>query len=335
MITENRVLLIASGEIIEQFSFEAIEYVTDMTQVKNVWKCNKTPIILREFYDNSIINVPTLNVPNELRDSNDFIIFCHGNGFECGELIKGQKFDTTKDDCFLCEIGNHNGSVTEFNRTTENLSDLIIYESDNFFVKIELGCMIPGMVMINPKEHHYSIARIPDDRYEEYYEVMKDIEILLKATFGNKPVIYFEHGSAPTGFSTHAKSIVHAHTHVAIGCPFEKKYLDAVQLKPISNIKSLYKSKYLTYQCGSTGQLLAVNDPKVYVQRQYPRQIIGLMNNIPNELTNWRVEPFTKNMVITFKALLKCLIEKQKELPDTILERTKGFVEGYPQRQDF
>lgn len=337
MITEKKVLLIADAGLLEQLvRFEALEVITDISEVQNVWSCNKTPVMMREFYaEYTSINIPVINVPNELRDMKDILDFCHGNGFECGEKIEGQKFDTRNDDCFLCRIGNHSESTLEFNKTAEKISDLIIYESENFFIKIELGCLIPGMIMVNPKQHCYSMARLPEELFNEYYEVMHDAEELLKATYGeDKEVIFFEHGSAPTGYSSHAKSIVHAHTHLAIGCEFPQKYLDAVQLKPIKDIRELYKSKYMSYQVGTKGELLAVNDPRIYVQRQYPRQVIGLLNGIPSELCNWRIEPFEENIKQTFDDLFFSL-NSGKVTNNRILERTNGFVEGYPMRKDF
>lgn len=335
MLTEKRVLLTAGASMTEELAaYEGLKVITDINEVHGVWSCNKTPVMMREFYTGAA-NVPVINVPDELRDLNDIRDFCYGNGFECGERIEGQKFDTRKDECFLCRIGNHSESVAEFNRTTAKVSDLIIYESEHFFIKIELGCLIPGMIMINPKLHCYSMARLPEELFEEYFEVMHDAEEILEATYGvDKPVIFFEHGSAPTGYSSHAKSIVHAHTHVAVGCEFPQKYLDAVQLQPVKNIKELYKSKYMSYQVGADGELLAVNDPEVYVQRQYPRQVIGLLRGIPNNLCNWRVEPFEENMKLTFDEILKCFNEGRVKNP-RIVERTAGFVEGYPMRDDF
>lgn len=337
MLTIKKVVLVSEASLLEQFVFEAIKVVEDLSEVEEVWKNNKTPMILREFYDADPLKdkYTKLNVPDELRDENDFIAFCHGNGFECGEICKGQKFDTTKDECFLCYIGKHPGTTTEFNINTPKFSDIIIYESENFFVKIELGCLIPGMVMINPKEHHYSMARLPEEQFEEYYEVMRDVEVILKGAYGaDLPVIFFEHGSAPTGFSSHAKSIVHAHTHVAIGCAFDKEYLDMVRLQPVEELNSLYKSKYMSYQCGTKGQLMAVSDPAVYVQRQFPRQVIAYMNDIPNELSNWRVEPFNANIRQTFNDIWMYLNEAN-DIPERIWERTKGFYEAIPLRTNW
>lgn len=324
MLTKKKVILVGTVKA----EFEAIVRLENEKQVESVWSCNKTPI-LKEY-----TGIYTKLVVPENLDAEEFIKFCHSNGIECGECVTHQKFDTRKEECFLCYIGEHkNYNMKKFNSITKIISDIIIYESENFFVKIELGCLIPGMVMINPKKHYYSAARIPAEEFDEYLEVMKDIEILLKATYGEKePVIFFEHGSAPTGFSSHAKSIVHAHTHVAIGCSFKKEYLEAVKMRPVKDIRECWAKKYMSYQEGTDGQLLVADDPEVYVQRQYPRQVIAEMAGIPNDLSNWRVEPFMKNIVKTYDDFCDTL-QKKENLPCRLIERTDGFVKGYLARK--
>ena len=176
----------------------------------------------------------------------------------------------------------------------QKINDMIIYESENFYIKIEYGCLKRGMVMICPKFHVLSVANIPDKYMEEYVQVMRDIEYLLKGIYGEAPVIFFEHGSASNGIATHKSSVVHAHTHVAWGVPFEKKYLDMVCLKPARDIRDFKDRKYMSYQEGTDGQLLVVADSQVYIQRQYPRQVIGDMLGIEPEQTGvmnllWRI----------------------------------------------
>jgi diadenosine tetraphosphate (Ap4A) HIT family hydrolase len=339
MITESNYLLVAREETLDDIRFEAIERITDESQILDVWRRNKTPLIV----ENGILpeidrKYPTLRVPEYIFGPEDFIAFCHRNKFECGEYVSGNKFDTSKDRCFLCDIANHmdiKGPLYLYNKTTKLQRDMIIYESEHFFVKIELGCLKKGFLMICPKEHVLSAARIPEENMQEYYQVMKDIEFLLKAVYGDDTVLFFEHGSAPDGISSHKRSIVHAHTHVVWGIKFDQKYLDMVCLKPVSNIKVSKDKKYFSYQEGTDGKLMLVNDPNVYVQRQYPRQVIGLMLGIENEKTNWRKEEFSDNMTKTFNDIYNFLKASQSFLSDRILKATDGFVKGYPLRSDF
>ena len=209
---------------------------------------------------------------------------------------------------------------------------MILFETEHFFVKIEYGCMKKGMLMICPKEHIMSSARIPKEQEAEYQQVKKDIEFLLKAVYGDGPVIFFEHGASPSGFTTHKRSIVHAHVHVAWGITIEQKYQDMVCLEEVK--ESLYNTKFFSYQEGTEGKLMAVWDPNVYVQRQYPRQVIGLELGIPNEETNWRKKAFMHNIKETLKDFYVYLKNNQNFLCDRISVATEGFVKGYPLRND-
>lgn len=341
MITEKKVVLVVESEsTMEDINYEAIEKINDISAVPKVWSRNKTPAILEKDIKDGIKSFPYVRVPQYIFGEEHFTTFCHRNGFECGELISGKKYDTSKERCFLCNIGAHigkNGKAINplyiFNQTTEEINDMILYESEHFFIKIEYGCMKKGMLMICPKEHILSAARIPKEHIEEYEQVKEDIEFLLKAVYGNEPVIFFEHGAAPSGFTSHERSIVHAHTHVAWGITFKQKYQDMVCLQEVK--ESLYDTKYFSYQEGTDGKLLAVWDSEVYVQRQYPRQVIGLELGIPNEKTNWRKEVFMDNIKETFQDFYVYLKKHQKFLCQRINEATEGFVKGYPLREDY
>lgn len=325
----------------KDIKYEAIEIITEASQVRDVWQCNKTPAILEKNAQEVMDSFPCIMAPDFDFGSEYFIAFCHRNGFECGERVTEKRFDTSKERCFLCAVGKHadkDGKTLNplfiYNQTTPEINDIIVYDSEHFFVKIEYGCMKKGMLMICPKEHVLSAARIPEAQMSEYEQVKRDVEFLLKAVYGDGPVIFFEHGASPTGFTSHERSIVHAHTHVAWGITLEQRYQDMVCLKQVENIKELYYKKYFSYQEGTEGRLFAVSDPAVYVQRQYPRQVIGLELGIPNELTNWRKEAFMDNIKETFKDFYVYLRTNREFLCERIAIATEGFVEGYPMRND-
>lgn len=335
MITKKKVVLVLRNErIIDMIRFEAIEVITREEEIEKVWKNNKTPLFLASNVTPKIKRkYEILEVPAPYIDAENFIAYMHFHGVECGEYMNKEKYDTSKEDCFLCNIANYGAysSAAVFNRRCLDVKrdhDIIIYDTTNFFVKIELGCIKPGMVMINPKKHILSAAQIPGELVEEYESIKRDIEFLLKGAFGDKPIIFFEHGSAPDGMSSHQRSIVHAHTHVAWDAQFPQKYLDMVCLEP-TDIKSLSTCKYLSYQEGTTGTFFAVADSNVYVQRQYPRQVIAEIEGVPNEKSNWRVEPFTENMNETFLKLYNFLINNQEFISPRILKATKCFVTTY------
>lgn len=106
MITTKRCILIAEKcEFLERF--EATEFA-DISEIQNVWKRNKTPIVSDKLVANKLAGYNVLNVPEEIIGNVEaFTDFCHENGFECGEFISGITYDTAQERCFMCELARH------------------------------------------------------------------------------------------------------------------------------------------------------------------------------------------------------------------------------------
>ena len=106
MITKKRVVLLAKGGVeIADLRYEAIEVIADTGEIQSVWKRNKTPLFIKEQTKKNVLKqlekYEVVEVPEFIFGAENFISFCHSNGFECGEPIKDKKFDTSKDRCFL------------------------------------------------------------------------------------------------------------------------------------------------------------------------------------------------------------------------------------------
>lgn len=330
MITTKRCILIAEKcEFLERF--EATEFA-DISEIQNVWKRNKTPIISDKLVANKLAGYNVLNVPEEIIGNVEaFTDFCHENGFECGEFISGITYDTAQERCFMCELARHRGmgDLVRYNQYVEKTVDCIIYETENFYVTSELGALKLGYLMIVPKEHILSVAQFPERLFDEYQEVKEDTEKMLKVAFDGSSVTFWEHGSGPSGKTSHKKSIVHAHTHVVVDFELKEKYQDMVQLRPCFDITEAKYVHYFSYQEGSKGQLMISMDPSVYIQRQYPRQIMADELGFAPDQYNWRKVKFEENIDATLFHLFRTLKECTD---DRIKERTRGFVEGFSNR---
>ncbi len=311
--------------------FEALEYAENHEQIRDIWRRNKTPIVSKDFATDN--QFPIIQIPEELIKCNkidDFIEFCHSNGFECGEFQTGEVFDTKNDRCFMCEIANHRGfaSLSSYNQYIDKSVDCIIYESENFYVVPELGALKQGYLMIVPKKHILSVAQFPASYIPEYQEVCEDIEKILLETFDGRIVCFMEHGSGPSGKTSHKKSIVHAHTHVIVDFILKRKFKDMIQLQPCDDIASAKNIHYFSYQEGSHGKLFIAKDPRVYVQRQFPRQVMAEELGLAPDQYNWRWYDFSENT----EATLFHLCEYLRHSSGRIQERTKDFVEGFSKR---
>ena len=313
--------------------FEAIKEVKNSAERKDVYKLNKTPVLLMPTDQAEMNNIPELlEIPFERINPEEFTKWAYHNGFEPGEYCRGIKIDTRVESCVLCSLVKHKGISEDtyvYNNNEKNEVDLIIYESTNFIVVPELGSIKPGYLMILPKKHQYlSIAQMPKMYMPEYEQVCEDVETILKGAFGvNKTVSFFEHGSGPSGITSHAKSIVHAHVHVVIDFVLKKKYLDMVQMKPCPDISVASHTHYFAYKEGARGERVCCYDDEVYVQRQYPRQIMAMEMELAPNLYNWRKTHFVENIHTSLYRIWKYLSTEQ--LSYRIEERTHNFVIPY------
>lgn len=333
MITKKRVVLTTNEHHPFLERFEAIKYANELADIQNTWKKNKTPvIILNKFNHLDIVGYQIEEIPDELiGDVDAFTDFCHHLEFECGEYRTGQVFDTRLERCFLCELARHKGfpSLVKYNQFVDKSVDCIIYESENFYVVPELGALKQGYLMIVPKEHILSVAQFPAYLMPEYHEVCKDVEEMLLKAFNGTVVSFMEHGSGPSGKTSHKKSIVHAHTHAVVDFTLKKHYREMVQMKVCDDISVAKDVHYFSYQQGADGELYVAMDPDVYVQRQFPRQVMAEELGFAPDQYNWRWYEFDE---VTDAALFHLNRMLKREQSGRIYERTRAFVEGFSMR---
>lgn len=107
----------------------------------------------------------------------------------------------------------------------EEIRDDILLESENFFVKVGIGILAPGHVMLITKEHILCFAELPNNLIEEFTLIKNKIFEKLKSNFF-EPIIY-EHG-------VYEQSISHAHLHFL---PKRNKHFPALSDFVLENVK--------------------------------------------------------------------------------------------------
>jgi diadenosine tetraphosphate (Ap4A) HIT family hydrolase len=86
----------------------------------------------------------------------------------------------------------------------DSIKEDILWESDNFFVKVGVGILAPGHVMIISKKHLSCLGELPKQLTEEFIFLKDDVFDKIKSNF-SEPIVY-EHG-------VYSQSIKHAHLH--------------------------------------------------------------------------------------------------------------------------
>ena len=311
--------------------FEAIEYAKTPSDISEIWKRNKTPVIDPDKFPVSELSSYTLiEIPKSLIcDEKGFVEFSHNHGIECGEFDTGARYDLSSAHCFLCSIANYNGhpSAAEHNMYAKPV-DMIIYESPNFYVVSELGALKLGYLMIVSKKHYLAVAELPKNLMDEYGEVCRHVEKMLLKAFNGSTVSFMEHGTG-YGKASHKSSIVHLHVHVVVDFHLKKKYRDMVQMRRCANISEAKGKYYFSYQEGAEGELWISDDENTYRNRQLPRQAMAENLELPPEQFNWRNNECPEMVFATLGYLHEML---KNETTGCLYDRTQAFVTTFGKR---
>ena len=141
-------------------------------------------------------------------------------------------------DCILCDIIKY--SKNELVNTT-------LFETELFVVKPAKGMVVPGQMLLIPKQHINGFAELSINYIEKARKLCEFIEERIERETNNK-VILFEHGSLHNG--RHPESIVHAHMHII---PYtlsnfrRNKMIKECKLKEITSFKKIKEVQYKDY----------------------------------------------------------------------------------------
>lgn len=139
-------------------------------------------------------------------------------------------FNVEMKECLFCQL--------------DKIKSDILWESENFFVKVGVGILAPGHIMIIPKIHISCFGQLPKQLHKEFILIKKDVFDKIKSNFF-EPIIY-EHG-------IYSQSIKHAHLHFL---PSRNEYyhmnnikenlfksLKSTQIRSIFQIKNVFKKE--------------------------------------------------------------------------------------------
>ena len=205
-----------------------------------------------------------------------------------------------------------------------------LYESQNFLVVPGSGSFIDGYLMILPKEHVMSCAELSKEMLKEMNDVISDVKFILKSVYGNE-VLIWENGSGMGGKGKPQTSIVHAHIH-ACPCPNQLNICNVTKMTGVTvhhiekrNLKNYYKDSYLLI-IDFDNQWYIASDAKLYIPRQYIRQLLAMELNISGDVWDWRHFPFWNNVEKTAQNILSFLKNNFQSLSPRIQKATKKFV---------
>lgn len=180
----------------------------------------------------------------------------------------------------------------------------VILESPAFALVPSLGPLVPGHVLLCPKQHVKSFALLESSLAQEYQEI-KEITIrLLREQYGGE-VHLFEHGMSKKS-GRHLCTVSHAHLHLlplpeyinSISLPEGQASYDG-SLEMLG--KLAYNKEYILYESPEAGRFIFL-DEESSLESQYMRKVIA--KALGNEaIWNWRDFPNARLTDMTWAQL--------------------------------
>jgi diadenosine tetraphosphate (Ap4A) HIT family hydrolase len=324
-------------EVIDHFE-ATVAKLDNKVDIDHVIECNKnvaleSKMAIEDVEDGIIaIYVGDYDENNVIYPDGDikmqFEVIADKYDIDIGDYIEdGPIKQPSEQDCILCKIYNNR------EQKDKKPMDMVIYESENFYVCPAKGALVPGYLMICPKEHILSMAALPENQRAEFEQVIIDVSYILRNIY-KTGIMMFEHGSGVHGMCKHEKSIVHAHLHIL---PTEVQLSDAEIMKikmhgtSFGDIGQYSTVPYFWY-INQHGKQMITADPEVYIPRQYARQILAESLGIRGELWNWRKNDFKNKIDDSLKSIAEYLKRNHYRLPIRIQQRTEAFLSEMTER---
>jgi len=181
----------------------------------------------------------------------------------------------------------------------------VIFESERFAVIPSIGPLTVGHVLLCPKSHYTSFARLPEDFEKEYDVVCDKLTCLLSDVFDAR-VHIFEHG-VDAQCSRMICSVRHAHQHFV---PADVDVWDAIQsgiqwMRITPKLRDLRETvgaeEYLFYMAPERAPVVALAGDSRF-ESQFLRQVFAMALARP-DTWNWRTHPLPLDIRSTFDAL--------------------------------
>ena len=224
-------------------------------------------------------------------------------------------------DCAYCKYLQGDTESVESNERT-------LYRSENFFVIPTVGQFTTGYLLIIPYKHVMSNGELEPEVLAEFNDVLADIiEILQLAYPDANGFLVWENGSGSSGVGKAKDSLVHSHVHVAPSSLTSEAIedisgftFDEISLYDLKDYKA---SSYLLVRTPTPERWKILQTDKIYIPRQYVRQLIAEELSIHDGSWNWRTHPYYEKMHQTLEDVISALESNWDNLSNRIKENTK------------
>lgn len=89
-------------------------------------------------------------------------------------------------------------------------NDTILFQNKNIYVQVDISPLTIGHILIISNYHYLNFYEMPKEIKEDVIKIKEKLKIIYKNLY-NTDILFFEHGSAQSGYA--GTSIDHAHLH--------------------------------------------------------------------------------------------------------------------------
>lgn len=220
-------------------------------------------------------------------------------------------------ECSFCSEINNKSEKNFFNIylkeefEKEGLKSRIVTTTKNFLIMPMVGPLVPGYLLIVPKDHYLSISQLPKEQIEELKIIKSELQKLFNQIYGK--CVFYEHGALSCS-SKGGSCSDHAHLHiVAADTDVKDKFSKyGYELRKIVDYNEIIEQKernipYLYYENQENEMFIA---DALIVESQFIRKLIAKdINAIDRALWN---ENIRKDWMIDIVKKLRPYFNKLK-----------------------
>lgn len=178
----------------------------------------------------------------------------------------------------------------------------ILYETERFAVMADISPLLPGHVIIVPKDHLLCFGSVEAGVQDEFCGIVNATRAVLKEHYG--PSVLLEHGTSP--LEPVADHVTHAHLHVVPAAIDIRDSLVDFNTTTIANLSDLSQwaarhEAYIYFESSSGQRVVA--DQIVSIVRLFIRREIAKRVGVPDPLWDWRRHILSENLRSTVKTL--------------------------------
>jgi diadenosine tetraphosphate (Ap4A) HIT family hydrolase len=192
------------------------------------------------------------------------------------------------------------GSLPDFCKA--DIDSRILHETSRFAVMADISPIVPGHVMIVPKDHILCYGAIEDTARDEFASLVNAVRTILRKHYG--PSVILEHGTS--SLEPVADHVTHAHLHIVPAAIDIRDSLTNFNTTTISGLSDLSSwaardEAYVYFE--SCGGERVVADRISGIKRLFIRSEVAKRVGLPDPLWDWRRHILSENLRSTVETL--------------------------------